>query len=375
MVQLAALGLQNPQIDTLGAFREGAATAAGIDEAKRQAAEKSLQLVGAASMHALGGNIDGQADPAKFEEGLNMLQDMGINVEKFRGKPQMASIAARASMSALQQLQLAKDDRDFEFLMQKFGQAVSESDRQFGLDRETLDFNKSKALAGDLPSGYQRSETGLAPIPGGPADPSNPLNTRKVTGPSMSVTAQKELFEADEAISSGQAVLSALDRAMELNDKAYSGPMADQRGYAGSIVGMEGGVATEELKNLITTQALDQLKATFGSMPTEGERKILLEIQGSVNQAPEVRKRIYERAKQMAARRMEFSKQKAGRLRSGEYFSEGPGGSGVGFSDAPEGAEEQLGGEVDAEVSTQEQYDALPSGSEFMSGGQRYRKP
>ncbi len=113
-----------------------------------------------------------------------------------------------------------------------------------------------------------------------------------------------------------------MDKALELNDQALSGPGAGTLGKVGSWVGVDSAVATEDPKNIVTAQALENLKATFGGMPTEGERKILLEIQGSVDQAPEVRKGIYERAKALAARRIEFSKKKAAQLRSGEYFSE-----------------------------------------------------
>lgn len=157
--------------------------------------------------------------------------------------------------------------------------------------------------------------------------------------PAMNATVQKEIFEADEAAQSGEAVMQALDRAMELNKTAWDGPYAEQRAYGQSFVpdwvpGIGGNSAEEantlELKNLVTAQALDQLRATFGAMPTEGERKILLEIQGSVDQPREVRRRIFERAKQAAARRIEANRRKAESLRSGTYFDPGfgPGGDG-----------------------------------------------
>jgi hypothetical protein len=98
------------------------------------------------------------------------------------------------------------------------------------------------------------------------------------------------------------------------------------------LVGDANSVNTQELKNLVTSQALDQLKATFGAMPTEGERKILLEIQGSVTQSREVRKRIFERAKAAVERRVKYNQSKAEGLRSGEYFQEGYGAPAAGPS-------------------------------------------
>lgn len=152
----------------------------------------------------------------------------------------------------------------------------------------------------------------------------------------MNPTVQKELFEADDASKAGDYVLSALDEAISLNDKAYDGPMADVRGDATSLWGDESGVATARMKNVTTELALSQLKTIFGSMPTEGERKILLELQGSVNQAKPVRAAILKRAREMAERRIMDNKAKADALRSGSYFEEGygqPGGGAGGDAD------------------------------------------
>lgn len=180
------------------------------------------------------------------------------------------------------------------------------------------------------PSGYQYGSDGaLTYIPGGPADPKN-----KRGGGMPSATLQKEMFETDESILAGQNVLGALDRALELNKEGQSrsGWGADIGATIGANVpdffpGLGGNqqmdANTLELKNLVTAQALDQLKATFGAMPTEGERKILLEIQGSVDQPREVREAIFRRARAAAEKRLAFNRKKAEALRSGQYFDEG----------------------------------------------------
>lgn len=146
--------------------------------------------------------------------------------------------------------------------------------------------------------------------------------TAKRTG-ILSATEQKEVLEADEGIQAATNVKNALDTALQLNEKAYSGPGAQTRGYLTSLYGSESGVATEELQNVVLQQVLDNLKATFGSTPTEGERQILIEVQGSVNKAPEVRKRILENARAAADRRLQFNQGKATAIRSGEYFQPG----------------------------------------------------
>jgi hypothetical protein len=136
---------------------------------------------------------------------------------------------------------------------------------------------------------------------------------------------RKQIMQSDEAVQSGRNAITSLRQAMDLSKKAYSGASVfpETLGYMTSQLGYEGGEATEALSNIVKAQALEQLKATFGSMPTEGERKILLEIQGSVGQAPKVREAIWRRAIKMAQRRVRFNQQQAEALRSGQYYERG----------------------------------------------------
>ena len=136
----------------------------------------------------------------------------------------------------------------------------------------------------------------------------------------------RELNDADEATFQSGLVLKQLQAALDLNDKAYSGFGALTRAEAaGKITGMVGGKpnaeadATISLNNIITTQALESLKLTFGAAPTEGERKILLEIQGSVDKTPAQRKDIFERAMTMAKAKQGFHSRKAEAIRSGTW--------------------------------------------------------
>ena len=136
----------------------------------------------------------------------------------------------------------------------------------------------------------------------------------------------RELNDADEATFQSGLVQKQLQAALDINEKAYSGFGALSRAEAaGKITGMVGGKpnaeadATIALNNIITTQALDSLKLTFGGMPTEGERKILLEIQGSVDKTPAQRKDIFDRAMTMAKARQGFHSRKAEAIRSGTW--------------------------------------------------------
>lgn len=147
---------------------------------------------------------------------------------------------------------------------------------------------------------------------------SNPPKT------ALSAAAQKELFEADEMVQASKNAIGMLQEAKKLNKTAYSGVGAKPRAIIASNLGMGSGGAddTVNLDNLMTGQALESLKATFGGMPTEGERKILLDIQASADKTPSQRAAILDRAEKAAERRIKFNESKAKALRSGTYFNE-----------------------------------------------------
>jgi hypothetical protein len=141
----------------------------------------------------------------------------------------------------------------------------------------------------------------------------------------LSASAQKELFEADELAQASANAVGMLKEALTLNNKAYSGYGAKERAILRSnLPGNDDAAdATINLDNLMTGQALESLKAVFGGMPTEGERKILLDMQASADKTPKQRKAILDRAVQAAERRLKFNKSKADALRKGSYFTDG----------------------------------------------------
>ena len=100
--------------------------------------------------------------------------------------------------------------------------------------------------------------------------------------------------------------------------------MAGFRATAGAAlpgkIEPEGAQATIEFDLLLKQQVLPQLKSIFGAAPTEGERKILLELQGSSSLPRAVRNKILDRAIAAAQRRMALDQQEEAALLSGSYF-------------------------------------------------------
>jgi hypothetical protein len=131
--------------------------------------------------------------------------------------------------------------------------------------------------------------------------------------------------EADDAVLSNRAAIDSLGRAKTYSKDAFVGPTAGVRGYVSSFLGDssdigKGGLATENLTNEVMTNALGQLKSIFGGNPTEGERKILLDIQGAVNKPDNVRQAIFDRARAAAQNRLEFNQRRADELRGNTYY-------------------------------------------------------
>jgi hypothetical protein len=90
-----------------------------------------------------------------------------------------------------------------------------------------------------------------------------------------------------------------------------------------NVVGTESADATVDIDNMMTGQGLDQMKSIFGAAPTEGERKILMDMQASADKTPTQRKSIMERAIAAAERRGKYAESKAKSIRGGTYLTEG----------------------------------------------------
>lgn len=150
----------------------------------------------------------------------------------------------------------------------------------------------------------------------------------------LTATDKKAILEADEGVLAAETAIKALKEAKEISPRALGGVTAPVRTFLGNnlpdillpdvIASPQQAQDTASLNNLVVSNALSQLKAIFGGAPTEGERKILLEIQGSVSQPDNVRQEIYSRAASMAEKRLQFNKERASQLRGGDYYKAQP---------------------------------------------------
>jgi hypothetical protein len=156
----------------------------------------------------------------------------------------------------------------------------------------------------------------------------------------LSATDKKFISESTDLANTATNTVSALQDAMKLSPKAYGGMTAAPRAFLGNqlpdalvpdkLASPQGAQDTEVFRNLVMTTALPQLKAIFGGNPTEGERKVLLDMQASLNQPDNVRQEVLKRAITLAQQRGEYHRNKADELRGGTFYKPGGGGSGGG---------------------------------------------
>lgn len=161
-------------------------------------------------------------------------------------------------------------------------------------------------------------------------------NTGQIIPPARKLSAaeQKEVFDLQDKQAAIEGALSGLQGAQSIYNRTgenapYTGMGADVRAAAsrvpliGDLISdTERAAATTSAKNLVTEQALNNMKAIFGGNPTEGERAILLQLQALPTMTPQEQKVIIDTAIQAANRRKENYAQRMGQLETGQYFSQ-----------------------------------------------------
>lgn len=172
------------------------------------------------------------------------------------------------------------------------------------------------------------------------------------TAPKLSATQEKELFEADDIIRNSQFAAKALEDARKLNPEAAAGMTAPvvtawQRNAPSFLGGdPEAAAKTSEYNSIVTGQALDNLRAIFGGNPTEGERKILMDIQAAPTMSVPEREALLARTQQAVLNRQMAAQTKAQSIRSGSFATQG-GAMPPAPAGAPSGQGPQIGAVMD----------------------------
>jgi hypothetical protein len=140
----------------------------------------------------------------------------------------------------------------------------------------------------------------------------------------LSKDERDRIFKARDRIASSVESISGLSAARQLSNQAYEGPLAGARAQAAAALPDQiepaGAKETIEFDMILKQQVLPQLKTIFGAAPTEGERKILLDLQGSSSLPRAVRNKMLDNAIAAANRRMQADQEEVQSLLGGSYF-------------------------------------------------------
>jgi hypothetical protein len=259
------------------------------------------------------------------EELLMKYKLAGLDTDTASQKAKINALSALAR-SAGSTERLTEVERLTRIIEDPASTATAKKAAQARLDKLTY-IPPAKGAAGapagpQSPAGRMAADLGLTP---GTSEFKEKVEeiTKTGAGAKLSSAAEKELYEAEDKIAAGKEVVLAFEQALRLNNLAYEGPTAGAKEVAGRFIpiisGSEAQTATADLENVVLGTALTQLKAIFGAAPTEGERKILIDVQGSINKPLKTREAIWKRAQQAAARRIAVNQEKIKGIKSGAY--------------------------------------------------------
>ena len=348
-IQPMALGVTNPQINTVQALGQGMQAGQEIQANKMELAKRGLNMVGSIALGAMGGDLNGQVDPEKFNEGLDILASKGVDVEQFRNRPDIAPLVARSSLTTLQQLQNARDEQEFEMAMKRFDVEMAKALQpqtpkgSFTSPFQAVDSEGNTVWAQTDANGNVKVIDGLAPN-----NPIKTINTKTKqividsrTGQTLSETPIENREAAQEtAIGTGlgksqaeamnsaaslgsklEGLYKVVEQLSELADTAtytVGGQVIDEGRKQLGLDPSEGAIARAKYIAIVDNQVLPLLRDTFGAAFTQKEGESLRATLGDPNKSPEEKKAVLEAFISQKVRDFEALQQQSGTISSPE---------------------------------------------------------
>jgi len=133
----------------------------------------------------------------------------------------------------------------------------------------------------------------------------------------------------EDQVATGQQALADLKQAYSLNANSFEGGLLDRAQRAAlEAAGSKDPkvVNTRVMENLLGAQGLAKLKATFGGAPTEGERAILMELEGIGAKTRDERAAIMKRTYSVLADRIKREQKRLQDISTGRYRMTEPAG-------------------------------------------------
>ncbi|MFM7010380.1 MAG: hypothetical protein ACKO0Z_13800 [Betaproteobacteria bacterium] len=155
----------------------------------------------------------------------------------------------------------------------------------------------------------------------------NKFENQKQQQTKLSPTEINMKKEAEDTIAVGKQSLADLKQAYALNPNSLAGGWMDKgQQWLAEAAGSKDPtiVNTRILNNLLGAQGLAKLKSTFGGNPTEGERAILLELEGIGSKTKEERAAVIKRTYKVLQDKQAREQARLDQINSGAYRSTAP---------------------------------------------------
>jgi len=158
-----------------------------------------------------------------------------------------------------------------------------------------------------------------------------PLGGRKSNQDNRATaTDKKELWKSEDEIPVLDNTIASLDRALELNDKTFTGYTAGVRGALGTkvwggdmLVDPAAAAATEEWGKIMSMEAIQSMAANLKGATTDMELNKFVQMLADPTTPPAIRKSIITRMKTLAERQKTIKTQRIKELR-GDNGGSGP---------------------------------------------------
>lgn len=153
------------------------------------------------------------------------------------------------------------------------------------------------------------------------------LTLRQNQAARLSPTEIKLKVEAEDLVANGKQALQDLAEAYRLNPNSLAGSWLEKgQQFLYEAAGSNDPtiVNTRVINNLLGSQGLAKLRATFGGNPTEGERAILLELEGIGSKTKEERGAIIKRTYKVLQDRVAREQARLDQITSGAYRTTTP---------------------------------------------------
>lgn len=335
-----------------------------LEQAKAQREAEKERLTSAKSQIDLIGQVAGAVkDEQSYAAGLATLKQAGIDVSQLPTKydPSYVAQARQQALTAAQQIEQVWKQKNYDLDVDKFGETkrsnqategisrgnLGVAQANLGIRREELDIKRKETAAGKAPAGYRYREDGtLEAIPGGPAD---------IKAGELGAKRERQQ----------QGALDQADRIITKVDQSLAKVGLNTAGFGGSAMSIVPGSESRDLKaDLETIKAnlgFAELQAMRDASPTGGalgaiavqELTALQSTVASLDQA--------QSPAQLKSRLGEIKTHYSNWKKAVEESR---------------GAKKPSGDTQPKKITSDTDYNALPSGAEFIDpNGKKRRKP